>query len=142
VARWCVAAVAFVSVSCRSADPPDEKRLQGTWDAVSVKAQEPQAQAFARLRLRFADKQVAGTYRGPDDEESGGWEPNPYTLDAAKCPKEITFLVGKERREQRGIYEFQGDTLIICLAQVGQERPTDFDHERWWVVTFHRSPVK
>jgi uncharacterized protein (TIGR03067 family) len=52
-----------------------------------------------------------------------------FTVDPGKKPKQIDFeaIEGAAKGTKlHGIYEFDGDTLKLCLAAAGENRPTDF----------------
>lgn len=52
-----------------------------------------------------------------------------YKLDPSKKPKAIDAMTKNENGEDvtlQGIYEFDGDTYKVCLAQAGKPRPTEF----------------
>ncbi len=52
-----------------------------------------------------------------------------FRLDPAAAPKAIDYVntAGANKgRAQQGIYELQGDTLRLCVAPPGAERPADF----------------
>ena len=50
-----------------------------------------------------------------------------YTLDPDKNPKTIDMVHKKDPSlVSRGIYELDGDTLVICLAPEGKDRPSRF----------------
>jgi uncharacterized protein (TIGR03067 family) len=52
-----------------------------------------------------------------------------FTVDPAKQPKSLDYEVTEGHNQgskQLGIYELDGDTMKICLADPGNERPTDF----------------
>jgi uncharacterized protein (TIGR03067 family) len=48
-----------------------------------------------------------------------------YKLDPTSSPKSIDII--REGNTEQGIYELQGDTLRLCLANDSQPRPTRFD---------------
>lgn len=56
---------------------------------------------------------------------SNGSRESTFKLDASKKPKTID-LVDENGQNAPGIYEFEGETLRICLNQGGSERPTTF----------------
>jgi uncharacterized protein (TIGR03067 family) len=52
-----------------------------------------------------------------------------FAVDPAKQPKTLDYEVTEGRNQgskQLGIYELDGDMMKICLADPGNERPTDF----------------
>ena len=55
----------------------------------------------------------------------------PIKLDATKTPKQIDLSTRKDGpfkgRTLPGIYEFKGDTVVLCLNSEKPERPTKFE---------------
>jgi uncharacterized protein (TIGR03067 family) len=52
-----------------------------------------------------------------------------YTVDASKSPRTIDYQItlGPDKgKMQLGIYEFEGETVKVCLSQPGSDRPTEF----------------
>src|SRR3954467_1205263 len=52
-----------------------------------------------------------------------------FTVDPGKKPREIDFEATEGAAagtKIHGIYEFDGDTLKLCLTSADQDRPTDF----------------
>jgi uncharacterized protein (TIGR03067 family) len=52
-----------------------------------------------------------------------------FSVDPTKSPKTMDYRVTEGRNQgmnQLGIYELEGDTWKICLADPGRPRPTDF----------------
>jgi len=98
----------------------DQKRIQGTWQAVSgeVAGQNLPKQRVEDLTIAFAGQKVTVT-------TSNGSRESTYRLDATKKPRAID-LTDENGRMAPGIYEFEGDTLRICVNQGGSERPTSF----------------
>jgi uncharacterized protein (TIGR03067 family) len=98
----------------------DQKRIQGTWKAVSgeVAGKNLPKQRVDDLTVVFAGDKMAVT-------TSNGSRESTFKLDATKKPKMID-LVDENRQTAPGIYEFEGDTLRICLNQGGSGRPTSF----------------
>jgi RNA polymerase sigma-70 factor (ECF subfamily) len=110
------------------APPPDQKRLQGTWEAVELTVEgrpvpADQANSF-RLRVK-GDRMTIG----------GGnvkrW--HTFHLDPKKTPRalDLTPAAGalKGQRCPVGIYEWDGDKLRVCLddrARREEARPKEF----------------
>jgi uncharacterized protein (TIGR03067 family) len=98
----------------------DQKRIQGTWQAVSgeVAGQNLPKQRLEDLTISFAGEKVTVT-------TSNGSRESTYKLDATKKPRAID-LTDENGRMAPGIYEFEGDTLRICVNQGGSDSPTSF----------------
>ena len=68
-----------------------------------------------------------------------------FTADAAKSPKEIDYLntAGPHKgKTQRGIYEFDGGVLRLCVAAPGAARPREFRSapgDRWTLTVWKRT---
>jgi uncharacterized protein (TIGR03067 family) len=79
-------------------------------------ADDPKVQ---HTRLQFDEDHAILTDSGPV----------PYTLDAAKQPKEIDILLDGGRGTLKAIYAFDGSTLKVSWLSWGGggERPSDFD---------------
>ncbi len=100
------------------------RKFQGSWRIVSVEASGkklPEEDFKEVVLILEGDRH---TTRNGADRYSGT-----FAIDPGKKPKRIDFLYddGPEKgKTARGIYEFDGDTLKICLGLAGQERPTEF----------------
>jgi uncharacterized protein (TIGR03067 family) len=126
----------FVSALVSVAAPPqagatkaDLEKLQGDWAEVSVcvdgvKASDDEAQSIFqtikgdRYTLSLFNKSlVKGTLK----------------IDATKKPKTIDMTTtdgpGKDTTTL-GVYEIDGDTLKICSAQPGKDRPQDLTSKK------------
>jgi RNA polymerase sigma factor (sigma-70 family) len=101
----------------------DEEKLQGKWKAVSFHAEgkEGLPEQVGSLEFTFkGDKvtiRVTITNRFHSEEMS-------YRLDATKKPKTID-LAGE--RPGAGIYKFEGERLVVAVAENGGPRPGDFE---------------
>ena len=121
VALWAVIVALIAAGSPTDEETErDQKRIQGTWQAVSgeVAGQNLPKQRVEDLTIAFAGEKVTVT-------TSNGSRESTYRLDAAKKPRTID-LTDENGRTAPGIYEFEGDTLRICVNQGGSERPTSF----------------
>jgi uncharacterized protein (TIGR03067 family) len=115
----------------------DKQRLQGTWRAVSYESQgeahpegeEPTEVIIEDNRITFKDSKQSATAT--------------FTIDPSKQPREIDIRVvgsvvnprqaqgGKPAEESKlltakGIYELEGKTLKLCIADHDGDRPTAF----------------
>ena len=93
----------------------DHERIQGTWDFVTLANGPRPSIVFSQDKITFHvhDKTVAGT----------------FVLDSTAQPKRIDLtLAGNPDGPvaPQGIYEFQKDLLVICLATTDGFRPTEF----------------
>jgi uncharacterized protein (TIGR03067 family) len=108
------------------ASAQDLKRMQGEWMVVTMvkngmKIDDDDAQAFFRTVkddtytiTRYSKTVGKGTFK----------------IDATRRPKTIDSTPAGPADQVRpllGIYEFAGDTLKICNAPPGKDRPTDFE---------------
>ena len=104
----------------------ERKRYEGTWEVVSLeidgnKAAEEDAkkitvvnEADGKWAIEVEGKVVA---RGTSE------------IDPTKTPKAVDLTATEGENSGKtalGIYEFGVDTRKVCLAQPGQERPTEF----------------
>lgn len=105
--------------------PDDLKKLQGTWNAVSAQIDgrkfteddiPPLSFTIEGNRFTVKDANVVAE-RGTLRIDNG---PRPRTLDA-------TFTAGPDQgKTSLAIYEIMGDTLELCIAPAGRERPKTF----------------
>jgi RNA polymerase sigma factor (sigma-70 family) len=98
----------------------DHRRLQGTWRPAQVQyaGHVLPPQAIEDLRLTFAGDQLTLTSNLVNWTES-------FQLGATRTPGEIT-VHPKRGGPWPGIYEFDGDSLKLCVNYDGNERPTTF----------------
>jgi len=100
------------------------RKFQGAWKFVSLEAGGktlPEEDYKAALLVIDGDKHTtkngAATYSGT------------LKIDPGKKPKAIDFRFsdGPEKgKTAHGIYEFDGDTLKVCVGLVGKDRPAAF----------------
>jgi RNA polymerase sigma factor (sigma-70 family) len=99
--------------------PNDEQRIQGTWAASRVETGGIGIPPNG-LRLTFAGDQF--TLLG---DNFGLRITARFRLDATRNPREIT-LLPERGGESPGIYQFDGNSLKICINQNGPKRPREF----------------
>jgi uncharacterized protein (TIGR03067 family) len=119
-------ALAAVARPQDDAAKKDLKQMEGTWAVVleemdGKKATEENKKADVKLTVKdgkytvhFGEKQVAT---------------GEIKLDAGKTPRQIDAVAADgefKGKAMPGIYEVKGDTMRVCFAQPGQERPTEF----------------
>jgi uncharacterized protein (TIGR03067 family) len=111
------------------AEPPteDKDRIQGTWALVSTERDGQVTEAGA---LKASDvKMIFEGDRVLAKMEKMTALLGTFALDPSQSPKayDRTYPDGRPRR---GIYKLEGDTLTICMAGIGKERPKEFATKR------------
>jgi uncharacterized protein (TIGR03067 family) len=119
----CHAALAGLSiVVCVTAksDEPKAGDLEGTWVITSVIYEGEDAKWTGGVWFNFTGNKVRVVTFGADD--SGTFVTNPKANPATIDFKADTWMstVGK------GIYKVENDTLTLCTARDGGERPKEF----------------
>jgi RNA polymerase sigma factor (sigma-70 family) len=103
----------------------DTDRFQGSWTLVSEEQDgKPQPAPEQKKIYTFAGDKLRLTIEGGDlpepiTDKSG------FRLSPTKKPKEIDGLADA-KTGMKGIYLLDGDTLKICIALPGKDRPTEF----------------
>ena len=105
----------------------EQERLQGTWKAVSIEAggMKLPAQQVKDFQLVLKGNQFTGLAGKHKFEGT-------YTVDPDKNPRRMDILPtsGPDKgKVRRAIYALQGNTLRICGAEAGKDRPTGFKTE-------------
>ncbi|MDW8265371.1 MAG: TIGR03067 domain-containing protein [Gemmataceae bacterium] len=132
--RW-LGLAGFLAVAVLAADlmaapglkePKDElKHFEGDW---TFESWQQSGEQLPEDLLKTASWTVKGdryTFELAGDREEGTIKLDPSRKPAAL---ELKITEGKDKgKTQVGIYKFDGDKIIICLAQPGEkERPADF----------------
>lgn len=118
--------LAFAAPIPKDKDKPkkDEDAIQGTWqlDTIDLGGVAPPAgQDLKTIRFTFKEGKLSVSRMGGPDKKEGE-----YKIDPTTKPKNLD-LTESGGRLSPGIYELNGDTLKICIAE-GQNpvRPTEF----------------
>ncbi len=102
---------------------------QGTWSAVSSRRDGQDADAeIVKSIVRVVEGDRAVWSR-----DGKRFAATKIELDPTTQPASIDAIPeGGPNRDQRilGIYKLEDDTLVICMADAGQPRPTEFSAER------------
>jgi uncharacterized protein (TIGR03067 family) len=107
------------------ASKKDLEKLQGDWVGVSYMRDGEKADPDDAQSLFRTIKDDTYTISRFDKQIGKGT----FTIDATKKPKTIDAYPGGSKDKNkvvRGIYELKGNTLKICSAAPGKDRPTEF----------------
>lgn len=127
IAQMIMTAALFVAADGQA--KADLDRLQGTWVLVAMEHEgdESPADAFEGWTAEYRGNQV--TLRAGDNTRRRGI----VTLDPERNPKAINTWDKDGPYEDQtvpGIYQLDGDTMKLCFARPGEERPTEFTTKR------------
>jgi len=117
-----VAAAATFAADEPKADA-DQKALAGSWSVTSAEMRgEKNAEVVGSIMTFEADR-VTLKHKGEEDMKEAK-----YKLDSSAKPKRIDIMPKEKEETLQGIYELDGDTLKICMADKGSEpRPEKFE---------------
>ena len=131
--------VLFALACIRAAWADDLKALEGTWKVASAEAggQPVESDDLNALVVTITGDHF--TVKTKESMEGGTLKLdetlNPRTMDATMTEG---FEAGKVTR---AIYELMGDTLRVCYALDGSERPSELatkDGSPWLLITYQR----
>jgi len=119
-----LAAISFLAACAAFANGAgDEDKFKGAWQRVSIIDDGKMVEDADKGSVVFG----AGEYtlKEGDMVKSKGT----YKLDESKDPKEFDVMPGagpNKGKTLKGIYKFDGDKLIYCIAGPGLDRPKEF----------------
>jgi uncharacterized protein (TIGR03067 family) len=120
------ASLLAVAASVRADDAKkDLDAMQGSWVLVSsdFNGQKTPEDQLKSIRRTIKDDKITITI-GEMEIYQGT-----FKLDASKKPKaiDVTMNTGQNKGQvSLGIYEFDGETMKVCMAGPGGPRPTDY----------------
>jgi uncharacterized protein (TIGR03067 family) len=104
-------------------DASDQKKFQGAWQRVSIIDDGKMVEGAEKGSVVFSGSEY--TLKDGDTVKSKGT----YKLDESKSPKEFDVMPGAgpyKGKTLKGIYKFDGDQLIYCIAGPDLDRPKEF----------------
>jgi uncharacterized protein (TIGR03067 family) len=118
-----VAAVAVVAADAKDdVSKKDLEALQGAWKPQKMVRGGVDMPAETVQQVRVVIEGNKWTF-----DVLGKKETAPFTIDATKTPRTITFGNPDGRtRADLGIYKLDGDTLHLCFVRGGAVRPKEF----------------
>jgi uncharacterized protein (TIGR03067 family) len=126
------AVLALVAVGVAGADNPKDKDegkaapikgLEGTWVYVSYTLEGRPREEPVHSGRKFVFTGEKFTVGVSDKDSLKGT----YATNLTKVPAEIDLDYEHTRPTARGIFKLDGDTLTLCLAYPGVDRPTKFE---------------
>jgi uncharacterized protein (TIGR03067 family) len=141
--RWMLLPAALTAGLFVPAEAKDEavkkdmKLLQGTWSLISLERDGVAAPLPKEAVRVITDDKYAMTLK------PGLTIEGTYTIDPAAKPKRMETTPSSGPYKDKpllGIYELDGDTLKICYASPGKERPTEFTSKEGsgWILSVHK----
>ncbi len=99
----------------------DLKKIEGTWSVASAQkgGKDAPEGEIGQLKIEFSGEKI--TIKIGEDKSIEGT----FNLDPAKKPKQFDVTIMDKKGQ--GIYRFKkGGMLELCVAEEGEERPTEF----------------
>jgi uncharacterized protein (TIGR03067 family) len=142
----CVAAISS-AISSQGDGPKDDlAKLKGDWTLVYTEAEGKKRtpENFKEFRRMITGDTFLVTIETDEGVHTVGGK---FKLDPAKSPKTIDVEMTEgpaKGKSFKGIYKFEGDTQVICLAAPDKDRPTKFDSNEGTVTVWKRpkAPAK
>ena len=134
----------FGAVQAMADDKTEKDKFQGAWTLVNLeengegKEVNKDSDHYIKLKIE-GDKFLITLKRNNETRDHEAT----FKLDTSKKPKtiDLTLMGGdQDGKEMKGLYELDGDTLKICIADPEHpDRPTEFkSKEEVRVFTFKR----
>jgi uncharacterized protein (TIGR03067 family) len=125
----------------------DFEKMKGDWTLVYTEANGKKltAENFKEFSRKVAGDTYTVTIESEEGVQTVGIKI--IKLDPSKSPKAIDIEMAEgpsKGKSFRGIYKFEDDTQVICLAGPDKDRPAKFDPKEGTVTVWKRvkSPAK
>jgi uncharacterized protein (TIGR03067 family) len=121
--RFLAAVILFAMGLACAAAAGDQDKFQGAWQRVSITDDGKKVEGAENGSVIFSGGEY--TLKEGDTVKGKGT----YKLDASKNPKEFDVMPGagpNKGKTLKGIYKFEGDQLIYCIAGPDLDRPKEF----------------
>lgn len=109
----------IVGAPAKKDSPKDPPKLEGDWIVESI---EGPKEAGGQITMRFTEGKILILEAKREKPEEAN-----YTADLKKNPATIDIKPDRGAKEPvLGILEITGDTMKLCFARDGKERPKEF----------------
>jgi uncharacterized protein (TIGR03067 family) len=141
----CVIAISCAISSAGEVAKDELEKMKGDWTLVST---EFEGKKTTPDDYKEFSRSVKGASYTVTVETEGGVQNigvKIVKLDGSKSPKTIDVeLKDGKGKILHGIYKFEGDTQVICLAGPDKDRPSNFDSKEGTVTVWKRvkAPAK
>jgi uncharacterized protein (TIGR03067 family) len=139
-----IASLLFIGVSLGDDKKGDKELLQGEWAVVSrvsgATGNNLVGPALKQSKLVVNGDEWTRTIAGREQGLK-----TTFKLDSSKTPKQID-VIGKQNSASKevtwvGIYKLDGDTLTVCTADRGVERPTELKAGKGFELVVYKRAV-
>lgn len=127
--------VVFVGLTHAADDDKDLAKLKGKWNMVSVERDGKTIENF-----KDGTREIDGG-KYTMTSKAGAKFVGAFKVDSSKKVKEMDLMPSDGQYKDKtllGIYELDGDTLKICFAEPGKDRPTEFTSKGGNVLAIHK----
>ena len=118
---------------------PQEERFQGDWKAYGIKS------GRLEYAMTFAGRDFRARGR-PDDEDHDERYEGYIVIRTDVEPAQIDFVVLRESGEvgriSKGIFHFDGESIVVKAPESGLPRPRDFDSSPGPIALLRLSQAK
>jgi uncharacterized protein (TIGR03067 family) len=140
----CVVALSSANLSCGDAAKDDLEKMKGDWTLVSTETNgnKRTAENFKEFSRKVTGETYSVTIESEEGAQTIGIKI--VKLDPSKSPKTIDVEMTEgpaKGKTLRGIYKFEDNTQVICLAPADKDRPAKFNSTEGTVTVWKRAKV-